>query len=80
MMYPVTVFLLVEFTFVLGQAWDLCTRRKCRWFVITSYNIWVFGAFSRGSSTLQYTDSVLIVLSSRPYERLHIGAEVICLV
>ncbi|EKM55423.1 uncharacterized protein PHACADRAFT_208943 [Phanerochaete carnosa HHB-10118-sp] len=31
-----------------AKIWDLCTRRGCRWFVITSYNTWAFGAFSPG--------------------------------
>lgn len=31
-----------------AKIWDTCTRRKCHWFVVTSYNSWVFGAFSPG--------------------------------
>ncbi|KAJ7648857.1 hypothetical protein B0H17DRAFT_1102808 [Mycena rosella] len=31
-----------------AKVWDTCVARKTRWFVLTSYNQWVFGAFSEG--------------------------------
>ncbi|KAF8077972.1 hypothetical protein FPV67DRAFT_1404301 [Lyophyllum atratum] len=39
-----------------GKIWDTCVRRRSRWFVLTSYNNWVFGAFSEGWSTAFVTD------------------------
>lgn len=33
-----------------AKLWDACVREKTHWFVVTSYNQWVFGAFSRGWS------------------------------
>ncbi|KAJ7147802.1 hypothetical protein C8R43DRAFT_889477 [Mycena crocata] len=31
-----------------AKIWDSCVASKTRWFVLTSYNQWVFGAFSEG--------------------------------
>ncbi|KAJ7343511.1 hypothetical protein DFH08DRAFT_229263 [Mycena albidolilacea] len=31
-----------------GKIWDACVLRNTPWFVLTSYNHWVFGAFSQG--------------------------------
>ncbi|KAJ7275365.1 hypothetical protein B0H12DRAFT_1199468 [Mycena haematopus] len=31
-----------------GKIWDTCVSRNTPWFVLTSYNHWVFGAFSGG--------------------------------
>jgi len=31
-----------------GKIWDACVSRNTPWFVLTSYNHWVFGAFSEG--------------------------------
>lgn len=31
-----------------SKVWDECHRRNCRWFVLTTYWGWVFGAFSQG--------------------------------
>ncbi|KAJ6453873.1 hypothetical protein C8R47DRAFT_242587 [Mycena vitilis] len=31
-----------------AKVWDTCVTNKTRWFVLTSYNHWVFGAFSEG--------------------------------
>lgn len=28
--------------------WDMCTKQKCRFFVLTNYYQWVFGCFSEG--------------------------------
>jgi hypothetical protein len=28
------------------QLWDACLRNQCRWFVLTTYDGWVFGSFS----------------------------------
>ncbi|GLB34980.1 hypothetical protein LshimejAT787_0205450 [Lyophyllum shimeji] len=39
-----------------GKMWDICARQRTRWFVLTSYNNWVFGAFSEGWSTAFVTD------------------------
>lgn len=39
-----------------GKMWDVCVRQRSRWFVLTSYNDWVFGAFSEGWSTAFVTD------------------------
>ncbi|KAL6298856.1 hypothetical protein BKA93DRAFT_743354 [Sparassis latifolia] len=30
------------------KIWDVCFRERSRWFVVTSYSGWVFGAFSKG--------------------------------
>ena len=32
----------------LPQVWDLCHQKRAHWFVITSYEYWVFGCFTRG--------------------------------
>ncbi|KAJ4495558.1 hypothetical protein C8R41DRAFT_762543 [Lentinula lateritia] len=31
-----------------AKLWDLCVRRNTPWFVLTSYNHWTFGMFSKG--------------------------------
>ncbi|CAL1704794.1 unnamed protein product [Somion occarium] len=31
-----------------SKVWDYCFRKKCHWFIFTTYRGWVFGAFSRG--------------------------------
>ncbi|KAK7014884.1 microtubule associated protein [Favolaschia claudopus] len=31
-----------------GKIWDACVAKNTPWFVLTSYNKWVFGAFSEG--------------------------------
>ncbi|KAI0062287.1 hypothetical protein BV25DRAFT_1825729 [Artomyces pyxidatus] len=33
---------------VWGQLYDMCTANKTPWFVLTNYQSWVFGVFSRG--------------------------------
>ena len=33
------------------QVYDVCARRKCQWWVVTTYWGWVFGAFSEGEAT-----------------------------
>jgi len=33
---------------VWAKVWDECFRRRCHWFVITTYWGWAFGAFSQG--------------------------------
>ncbi|RDB21334.1 hypothetical protein Hypma_011579 [Hypsizygus marmoreus] len=39
-----------------AKIWDVCVRRRTRWFVLTSYTNWVFGAFSEGWSSAFVTD------------------------
>ncbi|KAF8628442.1 hypothetical protein AX15_003958 [Amanita polypyramis BW_CC] len=34
-----------------AKLWDICVDRQTPWFILTSYNHWVFGAFSRGWTT-----------------------------
>ncbi|KAJ7279692.1 hypothetical protein C8J57DRAFT_1303986 [Mycena rebaudengoi] len=46
-----------------AKIWDTCVCRKTRWFALTSYNQWVFGAFSEGwtvgfVSEVYYFDSI----------------------
>ncbi|KAJ6496653.1 hypothetical protein C8R47DRAFT_973464 [Mycena vitilis] len=46
-----------------AKIWDACVAKNTRWFVLTSYNQWVFGVFSNGwtaafVSTVQNFDSV----------------------
>ncbi|KAJ7079296.1 hypothetical protein B0H15DRAFT_518829 [Mycena belliarum] len=31
-----------------AKLWDICVQRKTRWFILTSYEQWVFGVFSEG--------------------------------
>ncbi|KAJ4487985.1 hypothetical protein J3R30DRAFT_3654361 [Lentinula aciculospora] len=31
-----------------AKLWDLCVKRNTPWFILTSYNHWTFGMFSRG--------------------------------
>lgn len=31
-----------------AKIWDLCVKRRTHWFVLTSYDNWVFGVFSTG--------------------------------
>ncbi|KIM85232.1 hypothetical protein PILCRDRAFT_817232 [Piloderma croceum F 1598] len=31
-----------------GKIWDLCVRQNCPWFVVSTYDRWIFGAFSQG--------------------------------
>ncbi|KIJ64040.1 hypothetical protein HYDPIDRAFT_28932 [Hydnomerulius pinastri MD-312] len=35
--------------------WDICSQRNCRFFVLTSYDYWVFGNFSNDMRTAQVT-------------------------
>jgi len=41
-----------------GKIWDLCAKQHTRWFVLTSYNFWVFGAFSEGWTTAFVSNAV----------------------
>ncbi|KZP31321.1 hypothetical protein FIBSPDRAFT_47068 [Athelia psychrophila] len=34
-----------------SKMWDLCARKDCRYFVLTTFHGWVFGAFSEGWTT-----------------------------
>ncbi|KAL0948399.1 hypothetical protein HGRIS_010981 [Hohenbuehelia grisea] len=36
---------------VWAKLWDACTREDCHWFVLTSYNQWVFRCFSADRQT-----------------------------
>ncbi|KAJ6548199.1 hypothetical protein DFH09DRAFT_629631 [Mycena vulgaris] len=41
-----------------AKVWDTCVARKTRWFALTSYTQWVFGAFSEGW-TIGFVSDVL---------------------
>ncbi|KAH9901291.1 hypothetical protein C8Q73DRAFT_677368 [Cubamyces lactineus] len=32
-----------------GKVWDLCRQKRAHWFVLTSYDHWAFGCFTRGA-------------------------------
>ncbi|KAJ8072475.1 hypothetical protein AAF712_011227 [Marasmius tenuissimus] len=50
---------------VWARLWDLCLTRNTRWFVLTSYNQWVFGAFAERRS-IGFTTPVYEWNSSAP--------------
>ena len=44
------------------QIHDRCYRLGCRWFVVTTYNKWAFGVFSKGSALAEsYYDCIFLI-------------------
>ena len=58
--------------FILKQLWDICSSKKCPYFVVSVYDCWIFGVFVKGifnrlSSKLN--DPILHRLDNRPHLR-----------
>ncbi|KAF9005627.1 hypothetical protein BDQ17DRAFT_1469825 [Cyathus striatus] len=57
---------------VWAKIWDLCVQKESHWFVLTSYNQWVFGAFSPGWTTA-FTTKVFNFDQKDPSIILHLA-------